>query len=105
MIGNWTEIFLKNIQADICFLGTSGILGSDGPTSHSYHELGTKRAMIEQSDLVFVLADSDKFQKKGFHKYADWSQIDGIITDQNLSLKLYEEYSKKVPVYMVEGDK
>ncbi|MFV0381963.1 MAG: DeoR/GlpR family DNA-binding transcription regulator [Breznakia sp.] len=105
MIGNWTETFLKNAQVDICFLGTSGLLGSAGPTSYSYHELGTKRAMIKQSELVFVLADSDKFRKKGFHTFADWSEIDGIITDQKLSLKLYEEYSKKVPVYMVEGEK
>ncbi|MGN1276815.1 MAG: DeoR/GlpR family DNA-binding transcription regulator [Floccifex sp.] len=102
VIGNWTEMFLNSIHVDICFLGTSGILDSQGPTSHSYQELSTKQKMIENSDLVFVLADSSKFQEKGFHTIASWNQIDGIITDHRLSLKLYEEYSQKVPVYMAE---
>ncbi len=104
MIGNWTEIFLSQIQADICFLGTSGILGSSGPTSHSYQELTTKQMMIRRSDLVFVLADSSKFQEKGFHTVARWEEIDGIITDHNISPTLYEEYSKKLPVYIAEED-
>lgn len=102
MIGNWTEQFIKHIHADICFLGTSGILDSLGPTAHSYQELTTKKLMIERSDFVFILADSSKFQEKGIHTVANWDQIDGIITDHNLSLKIYEEMNKKVPIYIVD---
>lgn len=60
LVGNWTEKYLRSVHVDICLLGTSGILESEGPTAHSYQELSTKQAMIEQSDLVFVLADSRK---------------------------------------------
>ena len=60
--------------------------------------------MIEQSDLVFVLADSSKFQEKGMHTFASWDEIDGIITDHNLSPKLYSHLSKKVQVYVAREE-
>lgn len=104
LIGAWSEQFLSSIHVDVCLLGTSGLLESNGPTAHSYQELSMKKIMIQQSDLVFVLADSSKFQEKGFHTIADWSQIDGIISDHNLSPKLYEQYSKRVPIYVAKEE-
>ena len=104
LVGNWTEKYLRSIQVDICLLGTSGILGGEGPTAHSYQELSTKQSMITQSDLVFVLADSSKFQEKGMHTFASWDEIDGIITDHNLSPKLYSQFSKKVQVYVAREE-
>lgn len=104
LIGDWTERYLETVQVDVCFLGTSGLLGNMGPTSHSYQELGVKKKMIQRSDLVYVLADSSKFSEKGFHVVAEWKDIDGIITDSGLSTKLYNEYSKKVPVYVAEEE-
>lgn len=104
IIGNWTETFFSQVHADVCFLGTSGIMASSGPTAHSYQELTTKQKMVENSDLAFVLADSTKFQEKGFHTVVNWDQIDGIITDDHLSRKLYEEYDKIVPIYLAKED-
>lgn len=103
MIGNWTEKYLETIQVDVCLLGTSGLLGSSGPTSHSYQELGTKQRMIAQSQMVFVLADSSKFYEKGVHTVAGWDEIDGIITDHHLSPKIYDEYSQKVKI-LIAGE-
>lgn len=104
LIGNWTVEFLKKVQVDVCLLGTAGLLDSNGPTAHSYAELETKRTMIEQSSLVFVLADSSKFQEKGLHTFASWDEIDGIITDSHLPLHLFEKYNKFVPVYLAQED-
>lgn len=104
LIGSWTERYLETVQVDICLLGTSGILGSIGPTAHSYQELSVKKRMIQQSDLVYVLADSSKFLEKGLHTVAGWEEIDGIITDHNLSSKLLKEYSKKVPIIVAEEE-
>lgn len=99
IIGPWTEEYLDKIHIDVCILGTSGLLDSNGPTSHSYQELGVKRKMIEKSDFVFVVADSSKFQEKGLHLVCDWEMIDGVITDHHLSMDIYEKMSKKVPIY------
>ena len=99
IIGPWTEEYLDKIHVDVCILGTSGLLDSNGPTSHSYQELGVKRKMIEKSDFVFVVADSSKFQEKGLHLVCGWEMIDGVVTDHHLSMDIYEKLSKKVPVY------
>lgn len=104
IIGNWTEEYLDKIQVDVCFLGTSGLLGSDGVTCHSYQELTTKKKMIERSDFVFVLADSSKFYEKGLHTVAQWDQIDGIITDHHISPQMFEKINQKVPVYVAKEE-
>lgn len=102
VIGNWTEQFLKTIHVDVCLLGTSGIYQSNGPTSHSYQEIGTKQFMIEQSDLSYVLCDSSKFKEQGLHTYSSWHEVDGIITDSMISNGILEEYEKITSVYIAE---
>ena len=57
---------IESVHADICFLGTSGILDRKGPTTHSYQELEAKKAMVRQSERIYVLADSDKFRESDF---------------------------------------
>ena len=104
VVGNWSIQFLQSIHADICFLGTSGLLNLQGPTSHSYHELDVKKAMIQQSEKVYVVADSQKFEETGFHLICDWSQIDGLITDSDIPYTIYQELNKKVPIYILEEE-
>lgn len=100
IVGHWSEEYLDKVQVDVCVLGTSGLLNSDGPTCHSYQELGVKKKMIEKSDYVFVVADSSKFQEKGLYTVCSWEEIDGIITDYRISTKVYEDLSQKVSVYI-----
>lgn len=104
IIGNWAEEYLEKIQVDICLLGTSGLLGSNGPTCHSYQEITTKKKMIEKSDLIFVLADSSKFYEKGLHTVVSWDEIDGIITDHLISPQIFNQINKKVPVYVAREE-
>lgn len=100
LTGNWCTNAIASVHADVCFLGTSGLLDQKGPTTHSYRELGAKQMMIAQSDRIYVLADSDKFKECGFHTLCSWNQIDGIITDNYCSSKWLEKYQKFVPIYI-----
>lgn len=102
--GNWAEIYLKGIYADVCLLGTSGLLDAWGPTSHSYQELSTKQMMLSRSSLTYVLADSSKFQENGFHTIAGWDQVDGIITDQGIPMKAVKAFSEKVKIHIAKED-
>ena len=95
---------IESVHADICFLGTSGILDRKGPTTHSYQELEAKKAMVRQSERIYVLADSDKFRESGFHTMCLWEEIDGIVTDGSLCAKAYEHYEKNVPIWMAQED-
>lgn len=38
------------------------------------------------------------------YTFASWDEIDGIITDHNLSPKLYSQLSKKVQVYVAREE-
>ena len=104
LTGSWCVQAIESVHADICFLGTSGILDRKGPTTHSYQELEAKKAMVRQSERVYVLADSDKFQESGFHTMCLWEEIDGIITDGFLSAKAYKQYEKIVPIWMAQEE-
>ncbi len=104
LVGNWCVQAISSVHADVCFLGTSGIMDRKGPTTHSYQELEAKQAMVRQSDRVYVLVDSSKFQGSGLHTVCDWNKIDGIITDSSLSTKNYAKYKKIVPIIMAQED-
>lgn len=69
IIGHWSEEYLDKVQVDVCVLGTSGLLNSDGPTCHSYQELGVKKKMIEKSDYVFWLLIVVSFKKKDYIQF------------------------------------
>lgn len=98
LVGNWAEKFIQSVHADICLLGSAGILDSNGPTTHSYQELSLKQAMIHQSDLVYVLIDSSKFSQNGLHTITDWAHIDAIITDHLLSQQRYDALKNQVNI-------
>lgn len=87
LLGPWTERLVRTIHIDLALLGTSGLYRASGPTTHSYSELSLKQAVLEQSDLVYVLAAASKFQEPGLHSYASWNQIDALVTDQSLAEK------------------
>ena len=98
LVGNWAEQFIHSMHADICLLGSAGILNSLGPTTHSYQELSLKQAMIKNSDLVYVLVDSHKFSLAGLHTITSWDEIDGIITDHCISQKQYDDLMGQVEI-------
>jgi DeoR/GlpR family transcriptional regulator of sugar metabolism len=50
--------------------------------------------MIENSDEVFLLADSSKIEKNSFAIFAPVSAVDYIITDQHVDPSLLPKYEK-----------
>ncbi len=87
LLGPWTDRFLRTVHIDLALLGTSGLYGSTGPTTHSYAELNLMQVVIDQSDLTYVLAAASKFQEPGLHTYASLESIDALITDDSLAEK------------------
>lgn len=79
---------LENYFADIAFIGACGI-STDGITLPDEGDGQVVRKMIAQAAKTVVLAEYGKFNKKGFFKCANLSEIDVIITNQmpDLSLK------------------
>lgn len=63
------------------FIGIGGI-SAKGLTSVSDEEGMIKHKMMQQADIVIILADQSKFGRELFYKFADLSEIDLIITDR-----------------------
>jgi DeoR/GlpR family transcriptional regulator of sugar metabolism len=82
LVGMWTINAIREIQADICFLGTDGFFDRNGPTTTAYAEAEVKKAMIQSSRRVAVVCDSRKFQASAMIQFCEWTAVDYLITDK-----------------------
>lgn len=72
---------LARQQADIAFLGCSGVSGNGRVRDNSYSQSDIKRAIRAASTTAYLLADSAKFPGKGSNSPFDVDALDAIITD------------------------
>ena len=77
--------YFKGLHADKVFLATAGINVTNGLTYPSMSDLVVKKAMIDVSDRVYLVADSTKVGKSSFATLGKLSMVDTIITDSNIS--------------------
>jgi DeoR family transcriptional regulator of aga operon/DeoR family fructose operon transcriptional repressor len=80
LIGGWLLDRLKNIRANIAFLGSDGFKNQNGPTTVSYDESCVKSWMLRAAEKTYVVADSTKCTTTAQFAYADWADVTGIIT-------------------------
>lgn len=98
LTGDKAAEYLSNLHADKVFLATAGINLKTGLTYPSTSDLVVKRAMIEVSDMVYLVADSTKIGKSSFASLGALSLVDCIITDSNITeadKKLFHDFDVK----------
>ena len=79
-VGSIAQDMLKLFSFDVAFLGCSGInLKQNTVYMAETESLHMKRIALEASTKSFLLADSSKFQKRGFYKLCDFSKFESII--------------------------
>ena len=79
--GVTTVEFLENYSADWCILGASGI-GIEGASDALLEGSDVYRCMIRRSARCMVLADASKFHRRFPSRYADWSRVSALVSDQ-----------------------
>jgi DeoR family transcriptional regulator of aga operon len=89
--GHFSQAILENISCNLLFLGVDGIDMSYGCTTTSLSEAMLNKKMIQSAQKIIILADSSKFNRKGFGKICDISEIHHIITDSGISDALAQE--------------
>ena len=89
---------LEIIKADIAFLGASGFQLASGPSAKDFCDVQIKKDMIRNSRRRIILADSTKLTTDTFIRFADWSEVDVLITDSGVSPEVAEQLSKYVEV-------
>ncbi|WP_458119729.1 DeoR/GlpR family DNA-binding transcription regulator [Paenibacillus sp. Z6-24] len=80
---------LSHYFAERAFIGI-GSISAKGLTSLTVEEGRIKYKMMQQAEMVIILADHSKFGRELFYKFADLSEIDLIITDRAPSAEMTE---------------
>lgn len=84
---------LATINADICFVGTSGINLDKGITDEGYEIALIKRAMIDSSDRTVSLITSNKLNIRHNYSVCPLSEIDVIVSELNCDDELLKAYA------------
>jgi len=94
LTGQKAADFFKGLHVDKLFLATAGISLRSGLTYPGLSDIVVKKAMIDVSDVTYLVADSTKIGKNAFASLGALSLIDHIITDAEIDpehLKLFRE--------------
>ncbi len=89
---------IKKTRTDKVFLSAGGIDSKLGLTCYHDFHVVIKKALMESSKKIILVADSSKFGNITPSYYADLSDIDILITDENIP----EKYRKLVESLGVE---
>nr|WP_279306592.1 DeoR/GlpR family DNA-binding transcription regulator [Microvirga solisilvae] len=78
--GSETNAFLRRFNADIAFIGASG-LTLEGPNDVETQACWVKRTMIERAERSVLLLDSAKFNRRHLELVCSMAELSDIITD------------------------
>jgi DeoR/GlpR family transcriptional regulator of sugar metabolism len=86
---------IKQINADICFLGINAIDTEHGLTDNDWDVVQVKKAMIQSSKKVVALTIAEKINTHQKLKIEDLDLLDIMITELNPDEKIFEAYKQK----------
>ncbi len=96
--GFWATSAIKTLSIDVAFMGTSGFQSHTGPCVKSFSEAEIKMDILKKSAKTIVLADSSKFATNAVVQYADWEDVDVLITDKKAPADVVKKLRKTLEV-------
>lgn len=78
IIGEATQDFIAQFRLDFGILGISGIDSDGSLLEFDYHEVRTKRAIIENSRHVMLVVDHSKFGRNAMVNMGSISMVDAV---------------------------
>lgn len=85
LVGPIAEDMLREVHADILFLGVDGFDLQVGLTTPNVLEARVNRAMVDASTLVVAVCDATKFHRRSMALIVSPSRIHRVITDHALA--------------------
>ncbi|MFF5505680.1 DeoR/GlpR family DNA-binding transcription regulator [Streptomyces roseolus] len=71
----------RNVSAELCLLGVTGVHPEAGLTTADADEAAMKRALSARAADTYVLASSEKIGTASPYRVLPWESITGLITD------------------------
>ncbi|HET6767930.1 MAG TPA: DeoR/GlpR family DNA-binding transcription regulator [Chitinophagaceae bacterium] len=85
---------IKQINADICFLGINAIDTEHGLTDNDWDVVQVKRAMMQSSKKIVALTIAEKINSHQKIKIAGIEELDAMITDMDPDNKIFDAYKE-----------
>ena len=86
---------IKQLEADIFFVGTNAINPTNGFMVFNEFVLSGKNAFRSIAKRTICVADAGKFDKAGFYRFASFKDINTVITDSTFNKYRTVQYAKK----------
>jgi len=94
IVGHYAEALLNNFSCSKLFLGVDGIDPEYGFTTTNAMEAILNQQMIKAAQRIIVLADSTKFGRRGFSRICGLSDVDMIITDNEITVPFVKSFEE-----------
>ncbi len=101
LVGPLAEEVLREIHADVLFLGVDGFDPEIGVTTPNVLESRVNRVMVAAAETVVVVCDSTKFGRHSLALIVPSEKIDVVITDDNVEPR-YREQIQQFGIRMIE---
>jgi DeoR family fructose operon transcriptional repressor len=77
-----TVEFFRDVHADVAFLGSGGVAPEAGLTDFYLDEVVTRRVILANAGVAYVLADASKLGKVAAHRVCGLDEVTAVVTDQ-----------------------
>lgn len=103
-VGSFAEETAKKIYTNKAFIFPSAVCMEYGISIYQNEDgfLQMQKTYVKNTDKVFILADSEKFERRAFIKAFDMSEKYCYITDNELSDDIYDMY-KQHKINIIRG--
>jgi DeoR family fructose operon transcriptional repressor len=81
MVDNQAIAAIEPLTVDTLFISSDGLSTATGLNTPYREEAALKTAMIASARRVIALVDHSKFGKEHFTRFAEWADIDVLITN------------------------
>lgn len=95
VVGMLAEDALRQLSADIAFLGASGIRRDDLAVMDSTMvEVPTKRGMLASAERSVLLVDAEKFTMGGTVRVCGPEELDTVVTNEGVDIRAVEAFDR-----------
>lgn len=92
--GYLTEEAIKPLHFTKCFIGADGYNEKEGILAADFHTARINQLVTQNSACCILLVDSSKYQKSAFVRYAHFSTIKFLVSDDDLPEDTRQLFSK-----------
>jgi DeoR/GlpR family transcriptional regulator of sugar metabolism len=103
LVGVVAEDALRQLRADVAFLGASGIEDDFSVVDTTMVEVPIKRAMMAAAARSVLLVDSEKFKMRGVVRVCHAEDLDAIVTDSGVAAEARSELERSGVEVLVAG--